>query len=121
MTSIVDGAVCIQTSSESVPATPSWFGEVVLISSFLRTHNVLSKITERVRFARKRFGRYDVIDFLAVLFGYAISGERTLEEFCERLARNARPETAGHVTIKQIAHPSRLCHLARVGDGLSSS
>jgi hypothetical protein len=28
-----------------------------------------------------------VIDFLAVLFGYAISGERTLEEFYERLAR----------------------------------
>jgi hypothetical protein len=91
MTSIVDGAVCIQTSSESVPATPSWFGEVVLSSSFLRTHNVLSKITERVRFARKRFGRYDVIDFLAVLFGYAISGERTLEEFYERLQPFAGP------------------------------
>ncbi|GCF08774.1 hypothetical protein KDI_23380 [Dictyobacter arantiisoli] len=27
-----------------------------------------------MHFARKRFGRYDVIDFLAVLFGYAISG-----------------------------------------------
>jgi hypothetical protein len=32
-----------------------------------------------VRFARRRFGRDDVQDFLAVLFGYAISGERTLE------------------------------------------
>src|SRR6266567_2375307 len=85
MTSIADESVCIQTSSETVPATPSWFGEVVLISSFLHTHNVLSKITERVRFARKRFGRYDVIDFLAVLFGYEILGERTLEEFYERL------------------------------------
>ena len=29
---------------------------------------------------------YAVIDFLAVLFGYAISGERTLAEFFERLA-----------------------------------
>ena len=38
-----------------------------------------------MRFTRKRFGRYEVIDFLAVLFGYAISGERTLEEFYERL------------------------------------
>jgi hypothetical protein len=28
---------------------------------------------------------YEVIDFLAVLFGYAISGERTLEAFYERL------------------------------------
>jgi hypothetical protein len=44
-----------------------------------------------VRFARRRFGRYEVIDFLAVLFGYAISGERTLEEFYERLQPFAVP------------------------------
>ena len=91
MTSIADGSVIIQTSSESVPSTPSWFGEVVLISSFLRNHGVLSKINEQVRFARKRFGHYEVIDFLAVLFGYAISGERTLEEFYERLQPFAGP------------------------------
>ncbi len=46
---------------------------------------VLAKISERVRFARRRFGRYEVIDFVAVLFGYAVSGERTLEAFYERL------------------------------------
>jgi hypothetical protein len=34
---------------------------------------------------------YDVIDFLAVLFGYAISGERTLEEFYQRLQPFAVP------------------------------
>ena len=85
MTSMADGSVCIQTSSELAPATPSWFGEVVLLTAHLRKHGVLSKIGEQVRFARRRFGRYDVIDFLAVLFGYAISGERTLEEFYERL------------------------------------
>ncbi len=44
-----------------------------------------------VRFARRRFGHYEVIDFLAVLFGYAISGERTLEEFYERLQPFAQP------------------------------
>ncbi len=66
MTSIADGAVCIQTSSESVPATPSWFGEVVLLTAHLRKHGVFNKITEQVRFARRRFGRYEVIDFLAV-------------------------------------------------------
>jgi hypothetical protein len=33
MASIADGAVIIQTSAESVPSTPSWFGEVVLIKS----------------------------------------------------------------------------------------
>jgi hypothetical protein len=77
--------VHIQASSVSVPSAPSWFGEVTLIVTYLRQHGVLAKINERVRFARRRFGRYEVIDFLAVLFGYAISGERTLEEFYERL------------------------------------
>jgi hypothetical protein len=36
MTSIADGSVHIQTSTESVPSTPSWFGEVVLIVGHLR-------------------------------------------------------------------------------------
>src|SRR6266478_3710355 len=85
MTSIADGSVNIQTTAESNPSTPSWFGEVVLLIGYLRKHGVLSKISEQVRFARPRFGRYEVIDFLAVLFGYAISGERTLEAFYERL------------------------------------
>ena len=52
---------------------------------------MLTKISERVRFARRRFGRYEVIDFLAVLFGYAISGERTLEAFYEQLQPFAVP------------------------------
>jgi len=69
MISIADHAVKIQTTSESNPSTPSWFGEVVLMSSSLRKHSVLSKISEQVRFARKRFGRYETIDFLAVLAG----------------------------------------------------
>jgi hypothetical protein len=66
MTSIADGSVKIQTTSEPNFSTPCWFGEVVVISRYLRTQGVLSKITEQVRFARRRFGRYDVIDFLAV-------------------------------------------------------
>ena len=64
---------------------PSWFGEVVLIVEYLRKHGILTKISEEVRVARRRFGRYEVIDFLAVLFGYAISGERTLEAFYQHL------------------------------------
>ena len=91
MTSIADGSVIIQTSAETVPSTPSWFGEVTLMAAYLRTHGVLTKISERVRFARRRFGRYDVIDFLVVLFGYAISGERTLEAFYKRLQPFAVP------------------------------
>ena len=91
MTSIADNTVKIQTTSESNPSTPAWFGEVVLISRYLQKHDVLSKINEHVRFARKRFGRYEIIDFLAVLFSYAISGERTLEDFYERLQPFAGP------------------------------
>jgi hypothetical protein len=91
MTSIADTSVKIQTTADPNPSTPCWFGEVVMISSALRKHHILSKINEQVRFARKRFGLYEVIDFLAVLFGYAISGERTLEEFYESLQPFAIP------------------------------
>jgi hypothetical protein len=91
MTSIADGSVKIQTTSESNLSPPPWFGEVVLLIGYLRKHGVLSRISEQVRFARKRFGHYEVIDFLAVLFGYAISGERTLEKFYERLQPFAVP------------------------------
>jgi hypothetical protein len=91
MSSIADGAVRIHTSAESVPSTPSWFGEIVLLTAYLQKHQVLAKISERVRFRRRRFGHYEVIDFCAVLFGYAISGERTLEEFYQRLQPFAVP------------------------------
>jgi hypothetical protein len=75
MTSIADGAVKIQTTSESRFLV--WRNRLDQQVSSL--HGVLRKINEQIRFARKRFGRYEVIDFLAVLFGYAISGERTQE------------------------------------------
>ena len=88
MISIADGSVHIQTSSDVQFATPSWLGKVALVASHLQKQGLLTKISERVRFARRRFGRYEVLDFLAVLFGYAISGERTLQASmkpCNRL------------------------------------
>ena len=85
MTSIADSAVIIQTSSQSAPALPPWFGEVCMLAQYLRKLGLLEAISERVRFARGRAGRYEVIDFVAVLFGYAISGERTLEAFYDHL------------------------------------
>jgi len=85
MSDVADSQVSIQTSAQSVPSTPSWFGEVAVVITHLKKQGVLTQLCERVRFVRRRFGRYDVIDFLAVLFGYAISGERTLEEFYQRL------------------------------------
>jgi hypothetical protein len=91
MTSIADSAVITQTSSRTVPSPPSWFGEVALIVEHLRKQGVLTAISERVRFARRRFGHYEVIDFVAVLFGYAVSSELTLEAFYERLTPGQRP------------------------------
>jgi len=85
MTSIAHSAVTIQVSSQSVPSIPSWFGEVAIIAQHLTHLGILDAIGQRVRFARRRFGRYDVIDFVAILLGYASSGERTLETFYERL------------------------------------
>src|SRR5215471_14910421 len=48
-------------------------------------------MAEHVRFARRRFGHSDVMDFVAVLLSYSISGERTLEAFYERLQPFAVP------------------------------
>jgi len=86
-----NASVTIQTSPESVSAVPLWFGEATVIAHYLRHEDVLSDITERVRFARHRFGQYDLIDFVVVLLGYAISGERTLEAFYESLRPFAVP------------------------------
>ena len=85
MNSILDSTVSIQTTSQVSPSTPPWLGEVTLIIHHQRRQGVFDALGERVRFARRRFGRYEVLDFVAVLIGYAISGERTLHAFYERL------------------------------------
>jgi len=79
-------SVNIQTSVEPIPSVPAWFGEVALVAHTMTRLGLLSKICERVRFARKRFGIYEVIDFLVVLIGYALSGEPTLAAYYERLS-----------------------------------
>jgi hypothetical protein len=66
MGNLPEMSVNIQSSSASVPSTPSWFGEITLIVTYLRQQGILAKISEQMRFARRRFGRYEVIDFLAV-------------------------------------------------------
>ena len=48
-------------------------------------------IEERVRFARARMGDYEVIDFVVMLLGYAVSGEPTLTAFYHRLLPFAEP------------------------------
>ena len=63
MTSISYSPVTIQTSSQSVPSTPSWFGEVTIIAHYLTRLGVLSASKVHLLFARRRFGQYEVIDF----------------------------------------------------------
>ena len=66
-------------------------GEVAAFAQILTHAGILNAIQDQVRFARARFGTYDVIDFVAVLIGYALSGEPTLLAFYERLAPFAEP------------------------------
>jgi hypothetical protein len=76
----------VQTSPLDRPAVPEWFAEVVIIAQHLATTGLLEAFAQQVRVVRGRFGSYEPIDFLALLVGYAISGERTLADFFERLA-----------------------------------
>ena len=78
-------SVKVQIAPSSVPATPSWFGEVAVLAHVLTQFGDLDAIQQRARFARARFGLYDTIDFVVVLIGYAVSGEPTLKAFYERL------------------------------------
>src|SRR2546428_8110156 len=78
-------AVDIQIAPESVPSLPCWFAEVAIVAQFFKTAGLLQAIEQRVRFARPRFGTYEVIDFVVVLLAYAISAEPTLLAFYERL------------------------------------
>lgn len=56
-----------------------------MIAQYLATNGLLEAFGRQVRFVRGRFGSYEPLDFLAPLIGYAISGERTLADFFERL------------------------------------
>jgi hypothetical protein len=105
MSSIASSSISIQTSCCSSPAPPSWFGEVTLLCQHLRKQGVLDTISAQVRFARRRFGRFEVIDFVAVLLGYAVSGERTLEAFYKRLKPFA--------SVFMASSGARRCLLAR--------
>jgi hypothetical protein len=57
-----------------------------MIAQHLAAQGLLEAFTQQVRLVRGRFGTYEPIDFLGLLIGYAISGERTLADFFERVA-----------------------------------
>jgi hypothetical protein len=76
----------VQTSPLDRPSVPAWFAEVVIMTQHLATKGLLEAFAHQVRLVRRRFGTYEPIDFLVLLIGYAISGERRLPDFFERLA-----------------------------------
>jgi ketosteroid isomerase-like protein len=78
-------SVTIQIAPPSAPSIPSWLAEVAAVAQLLSHVGILKAIQQRVRFARARFGHYEVIDFVVVLIGYALSGEPTLKAYYERL------------------------------------
>jgi len=78
-------SVHLQMASEDLPSIPTWFGEVAIVAQVFTTSGVLKNIEQQVRFARARFGTYELVDFVAVLIGYAVSAEPSLLAFYERL------------------------------------
>jgi len=75
----------VQTSPVERPSVPPWFAEVAILSQHLARKGLLETFTQQIRLVRGHFGHYEPIDFLVLLIGYAISGERTLADFFERL------------------------------------
>ena len=83
---IPNSCIEVDTSAVDRPSVPAWFAEVVIIVQHLATKGLLDAFAQQIRLVRGRFGTYEPLDFLALLLGYAISGERTLADFFERLA-----------------------------------
>ena len=72
-------SVNLQIEASPIPSVPAWFGEVALLAHTMTRLGLLAEISEQVRFARKRFGTFEVIDFVVMLIGDALSGEPTLK------------------------------------------
>jgi hypothetical protein len=109
MTVCSTAPVDIHTNSQDVPSIPPWFAELILLARHFTRRGILAAICEYVRLARGRAGHYDVIDFVAVLLGYALSGESTLETFFDRLRPFADPFMAlfGRETLPHRSTLSR--------------
>jgi hypothetical protein len=107
MSVVATAPVAIHTCPQDVPSLPAWFAEVTLLAHHLAQRGILDALCDQVHLARGRMGRYEVIDFLAILFGYAISGEPTFAAFYERLAPFAGPFMA-LFGREQLPHRSTL-------------
>src|SRR5450631_1024262 len=84
-------SVHIQSAPESLPTVPCWFAEVAIVAQCFTRSGLLPAIEHQVRLVRPRFGTYEVLDFVVVLLGYAISAKPTLLAFYDRLTPFAVP------------------------------
>src|SRR5712691_7946321 len=75
----------VQTTSENRFSVVAVSSKKKIIAGYLEKKGQLEAFAHQVRLVRGRFGTYEPIDFLALLIGYAISGERTLADFFERV------------------------------------
>ena len=97
----------VHTTPLDRPSVPAWFAEVAIIAGQLESCGLLEAFGHQVRLVRGRFGSYEAIDFLALLVGYAISGERTLADFFERLA----PFGTAFMALDAACQPASSCQL----------
>src|SRR3989442_9121410 len=81
----------IQIAPEAVPSLPCWFAEVAIVAQCFTASGLLQAIEQRVRFARPRFGTYEVIDFVAVLIRSTGRTETPLPAFYPGAAPFASP------------------------------
>ena len=105
MNSVTASPIEMRTSPEEVPSLPPWFAEVVVLARYFSQQGYLDAISQRVRLARERAGTFEVLDFVAILLGYAVSGEPTLEAFFDRLAPLAHSWHSLAATNYPIARP----------------
>ncbi len=57
----------------------------ILLGTAVEKKGLLEAFAQQVRLVRGRFGTDEPIDFLGLLIGSALSGERTLADFFERV------------------------------------
>ncbi len=109
-------AVDIQTSPQHVPSVPGWFAELTVLARHFAQRGILDAIGQHVQLARGRAGHYDVIDFVGLLLGYAVSGEPTLAAFLDRVAPFAQPFMA-LFGRDRLPHRSTLSRFLAAVDG----
>ena len=98
-------SVVVHSTPTAKASPPSWIGELVVIAHRFKKHGLLQEFQEKVRLVRGRMGQYEVIDFLLVLFAYAVSGEPTFEAFHARLSPFA-DLVMGLFERGKLPHPS---------------